>query len=70
MSLSYKDRTSPLHKYVEFMTRAIGVPSSCIEKVKCVDCGKEGIAAQFGWALNIKTGESSGPHCGCINNNT
>ncbi len=62
MSLSKRYATSPLHKAVEFMAGSIGVPSSCVEKVNCVDCGKEEIAAHCSWTLNIKTGEHSGPH--------
>lgn len=56
---------NPLHGLMGQLGALIGIPDSCVTEVQCVDCGKREIAAHCSWSCNIKTGEHSGPQCGC-----
>ena len=52
-----------IHETVGELGRSIGVPDSCVTKVKCVDCGEDVIAAGCTWQVRPSI---SGPHCGCV----
>lgn len=57
---------SPLHEAFEQLAQAMGIPSSCVGEVVCVDCGKKTIAANCFWCIGLKNKKGSGPHCGCL----
>ena len=48
------------------VANALGIPENCVKDVICVDCKKEVKAVYCKWMINARTGQHTGPHCGCV----
>lgn len=66
MTSAHKYMSRPTHEEIDKLANAIpSIPTDPTAQVTCVDCGKLKMAIHCVWSVNMKTGNHTGPHCGC-----